>query len=249
MVETTELQNAWGAKLREARLAAAMTQADLAETVFGDSDRASSISRYETGKSSPRPETVNRLEMALGVRFQVDARVREDVAIHQWRAANKGFQAAMSRSSTHPISTSRLLTLNATQVAEAVSVILQETGMNRLPEDLDALHRIPITMVNIAKSVSKADFDALAGYIAQLEKENRELNDALKALAKPKNRKDLFLDEATKTLASWQAWAGIAAAMFAVSGYLELTAPTELLDCLEQQAPKPELEEWGTAEV
>lgn len=59
-----EIRLIWGNNLREARKAADLTQAELAE-LLGTTQQA--IAKWETGKSVPRDETRWRLASELGV--------------------------------------------------------------------------------------------------------------------------------------------------------------------------------------
>ena len=130
-------------------------------------------------------------------------------------------------------------------LAGAVESLLSASGKNRLPDGLDALHSIPATLRNIARSADTKDWDALIEYIRMLEIENRQLKEELQ---KPttKKRWEVFLDESAKTAGSWQAWAALGAAAWAAFGSFDLNFANELIGCFDDYAPNiavPELPE------
>ncbi|MCL6284807.1 hypothetical protein M3P21_14820, partial [Ruegeria sp. 2012CJ41-6] len=77
-------------------------------------------------------------------------------------------------------------------------------------------------------------------YIRELESENRRLTNELSEASK-QTRAKLFLDEATKTLAGWQAWSAVAAGALFVASQFGGSAEA-LGSCLESISPSsPEL--------
>ncbi|NOE18394.1 helix-turn-helix domain-containing protein [Ruegeria atlantica] len=240
----------FGRELRGARLQLGLTQRELAEMAFQNPDRASSISSYETGKNFPSAATLIDLESALGVRFHFNLRYykKRDRLGGESGTSAKDIAATATRLSSKPKSTRRVLSSSANQISQAVAILLSETGINRLPEGLDALEVIPLTLLSIAKSANSSDYDVLIDYIAKLERENAELREAVRQNSES-SRLDIFLDEATKTLAGWQAWMAITTALFAAVAYLDIPPPNEVLDCLEDSAPPAIEDDWSVTEV
>lgn len=66
-----------GDKLRKARQEAGLSQADLAERVYGKRKHQSAISRLERGEQSPSFETLERIADALDMDLVVEFRERD----------------------------------------------------------------------------------------------------------------------------------------------------------------------------